>query len=82
MERITDISLRIALLAAALGSLVMLIWMVIELFVPVRWNWYNALAFFSATTLLSAARYLHSSVHAAPSAAGELQRSQDALTAA
>lgn len=80
MERITDISLRIALLAAALGSLVMLIWMFIELFVPVRWNWYNALAFFFATTLLSAARYLHNSVRAAPS--GEPRQSQDALPAA
>ncbi|MEA3010607.1 MAG: hypothetical protein QOJ91_2299 [Sphingomonadales bacterium] len=66
MERVTDISLRIALMAAAVGSLVMLISMVVELFVPLRWNWYNALAFFSATTLLAAARYLHASVRAAP----------------
>lgn len=64
MERITDISLRIALMAAALGSLVMLTMMVVELFVPLRWNWYNALAFFSATTLLAGARFLHSTVRA------------------
>jgi len=39
--------------------------MVIDLFVPVRWNWFNALAFFSATTLLAGARFLHSRVPAA-----------------
>ena len=66
MERLTDISLRVALMAAAIGSLVMLIWMVLHLFLPVRWNWYNALAFFSATTLLSAARFLHNTACAAP----------------
>jgi len=36
----------------------MLALMVMELFVPLRWNWYNALAFFTATTLLSGTRFL------------------------
>lgn len=58
MDRITDLSLRIALTAAALGSVIMLALMVLELFIPLRWNWYNALAFFAATTLLSGTRYL------------------------
>lgn len=58
MERYTETALRAALLAAALGSVIMLALMVIDLFVPLRWNWYNALAFFAATTLLSATRYL------------------------
>ena len=58
MQRITDLSLRIALTAAALGSLIMLALMLIELFLPLRWNWYNALAFFVATTLLSATQFL------------------------
>ena len=62
MERVLDSSLRVALTAAALGSVVMLALMVIDLFVPARWNWYNALAFFAATTFLSATRYLHSLV--------------------
>lgn len=69
MERITDTSLRLALTAAALGSLVMLVLMVIELFIPLRWNWYNALAFFAATTLLSATRYLHGLVRSDPAGA-------------
>ena len=60
MERLLDLSLRIALMVAALGSVIMLALMLLDLFVPVRWNWYNALAFFGATTLLSGARLLHS----------------------
>jgi len=75
MERITDMSLRLAMTAAALGSLIMLILMVIELFVPLRWNWYNAIAFFAATTLLSATRYLLSLVRSQPAVARELQQS-------
>ena len=58
MDRVTDTSLRIASAAAAIGSLIMLALMVMELFVPLRWNWYNALAFFTATTLLSGTRFL------------------------
>lgn len=46
MERYLDISLRVALLVAALGSVIMLALMLIDLFLPARWNWYNALAFF------------------------------------
>lgn len=59
MERILDVSLRVALTVAALGSVIMLALMLIDLFVPARWNWYNALAFFGATTLLAGARLLH-----------------------
>ena len=58
MDRITDLSLRVALTAAALGSVIMLALMVLELFIPLRWNWYNALAFFAATILPSGSRYL------------------------
>jgi len=66
VERYLDISLRIGLLVAALGSVIMLALMLIDLFLPARWNWYNALAFFAATTLLAAARFLHSRAPAAP----------------
>ena len=61
VDRFLDTALRVA----ALGSVIMLGVMVIDLFVPVRWNWFNALAFFSATTLLAGARFLHSRVPAA-----------------
>jgi hypothetical protein len=60
VDRFLDTALRVA----ALGSVIMLGVMVIDLFVPVRWNWFNALAFFSATTLLAGARFLHSRVPA------------------
>jgi hypothetical protein len=73
MDRFLDTSLRVGLAAAALGSVVMLALMVIDLFLPLRWNWYNALAFFSATTLLAGARFLHSAV-ASATAAREAQR--------
>ncbi len=66
MERFMDTSLRVALTAAALGSVVMVGLMVVDLFIPARWNWYNAIAFFSATTLLAGARFLHSRVAPAP----------------
>ena len=66
MDRFLDLSLRIALTVAALGSVIMLALMLLDLFVPVRWNWYNALAFFGATTLLSGARVLHSLAPPAP----------------
>ena len=59
MDHFLDLSLRIALTVAALGSVIMLALMLLDLFIPVRWNWYNALAFFGATTLLSGARVLH-----------------------
>jgi len=72
VERITDLSLRVAVTAAALGSVIMLALMVIELFIPLRWNFYNALAFFAATTLLSATRYLLSLVRSQPAVANEL----------
>lgn len=75
MERITDISLRLATTAAALGSLMMLALMVIELFVPLRWNWYNAIAFFAATTLLSATRYFLGLVRSQPAVTQGLQQS-------
>ncbi len=65
MERYLDAFLRVALTAAALGSVIMLAVMVIDIFIPARWNWYNALAFFSATTFLAGARFLHSRVPAA-----------------
>ena len=73
MDRFLDTSLRVGLTAAALGSVLMLALMVIDLFLPLRWNWYNALAFFSATTLLAGARFLHCSVTSA-AAATEAQR--------
>ena len=60
MDRILDLSLRVALTVAALGSVIMLALMLLDLFIPARWNWYNALAFFGATALLSGARFLHS----------------------
>ncbi|HEY7809306.1 MAG TPA: hypothetical protein VIA98_02880 [Allosphingosinicella sp.] len=59
MDRVTAAALRIGLMAAALGSVIMLALMVSQLFLPVRWNWYNALAFFAATFLLAGARYIH-----------------------
>ena len=62
IDRMLDASLRVALTVAALGSVIMLALMVLDLFVPARWNWYNALAFFFATTLLAGARFLHSRV--------------------
>ena len=58
MEGLTDTALRGALAAAALGSVVMLALMLGDLFMPLRWNWYNALAFFAATTLLAGTRHL------------------------
>ena len=75
MERILDTSLRVALTTAALGSVIMLALMLLNLFVPARWNWYNALAFFGATTCLAAARFLHSLVPPAPAPHNELPRS-------
>ena len=66
MDRITAAALRIGLMAAALGSVIMLALMVFQLFLPVRWNWYNALAFFVATILLAGARYIHTRLCAAP----------------
>jgi hypothetical protein len=59
MERSVDTVLKTALSAAALGSLITLALMLTSLFVPVRWNWYNALAFFGATACLAGARFLH-----------------------
>jgi hypothetical protein len=69
MDRITAAALRIGLMAAALGSVIMLALMVFQLFLPVRWNWYNALAFFVATILLAGARYIHTRLCAVPSEA-------------
>ena len=66
MDRITAAALRIGLMAAALGSVIMLALMVFQLFLPVRWNWYNALAFFVATILLAGARYIHARLCAVP----------------
>jgi hypothetical protein len=60
VERLLDTMLRVALTTAALGSVIMLALMLIDLFFPARWNWYNALAFFAATTLLAGTRFLHS----------------------
>ena len=66
MERLLDTVLRVALTTAALGSVIMLALMLIDLVFPARWNWYNALTFFAATTLLSGARFLHSLVPSMP----------------
>jgi hypothetical protein len=66
MDKLTDAALRVGLMAAALGSVIMLALMVFHLFLPVRWNWYNALAFFAATFLLAGARFIHARVCAAP----------------
>ena len=68
MDQFLDRYLRLALVAATLGSLIMLALMLLHLFIPVRWNWYNALAFFGATVCLAAARSLHGRV--LPPAAG------------
>jgi hypothetical protein len=69
LERLTDTALRLGVMAAALGSMAMLALMVFNLFLPLRWNWYNALAFFAAAFLLSGARYLHARACAVPAAA-------------
>lgn len=68
MDRIIDAILRPAILVAALGSLIMLLKMLLFFFVPTHWNWYNALAFFGATLVLSAARYLISNTRPLPDA--------------
>jgi len=62
VDQFLDRYLRLAVVAAALGSLIMLALMLLNLFIATRWNWYNALAFFAATVCLAAARYLHSRV--------------------
>lgn len=62
MIRPLDNLLALALFIATVGSLVMLSLMVLDLFVPARWNWHNAMAFFVATAALAGARYLHSLV--------------------
>ena len=49
-------------MAAALGSVIMLALMLLDLLVPTRWNWYNAVAFFTATICLAGARLLHSRI--------------------
>jgi hypothetical protein len=69
MDRITGAALKVGLMAAALGSVIMLALMVFQLFLPVRWNWYNALAFFVATFLLAAARYVHTRMCTTPAEA-------------
>lgn len=63
MDNFLGTLLRVATLAAALGSVLMLAVMLLDLFVPARWNWYNALAFFAATVCLSAARHLHAQAY-------------------
>ena len=75
MQRFTDLLLRIALTGAALGSVIMLVLMLIELFVPLRWNWYTALAFFVATTLLSATQFLVGLVRSQPAIVAQDQQS-------
>jgi len=75
VERILDTSLRVALTTAALGSVIMVAVMLLNLFVPMRWNWYTALAFFGATTCLAGARLLHSLVPSASEARNDLRQS-------
>ena len=66
MERITDLVLRVGLLLASLGSAYMLTIMILARFLPIEWNRYNALTFFSATVFLAAARYIEGLIRAQP----------------
>ncbi|WP_260599611.1 hypothetical protein [Sphingomonas endolithica] len=55
MDRVIDLALKISLLLASLGSLLSLTKMVIEQFMPIRYYWWGAVAFFGATIVLTAA---------------------------
>lgn len=55
MNRITDLTLRVSLLLASLGSLISLTKMLLEHFIPTHYYWWAAVAFFGATIVLSAA---------------------------
>ena len=55
MDRSINIILRISLLLASLGSFISLIKMIMEQFMPVRYYWWAAVAFFGATIVLALA---------------------------
>lgn len=55
MDRMINIALRISLLLAAVGSLLSLVKMIIEQFVPISYYWWASVAFFGATVVLAAA---------------------------
>ena len=55
IDRITDIVLKLSLLLASLGSLLSLVKMTIEHFVPIGYYWWASVAFFGATIALAAA---------------------------
>lgn len=54
MDRVTDLSLRISLLLASIGSLLSLTKMLIEHFTPVHYYWWAGVAFYGATIVLAA----------------------------
>lgn len=55
MDRFINIVLKISLLLATVGSLLSLVKMVLEQFMPVHYYWWAAVAFFGATIALAAA---------------------------
>lgn len=58
MQRITETLLRGSLLVAAVGSLLSLTLMVVEIFTPVRYYWWAAVAMFGAMPVIAAALYV------------------------
>lgn len=60
MDRLIDLTLKLSLLLASLGSLLSLAKMMVEHFAPMHYYWWAAVAFFGATLTLSAAIRLRS----------------------
>ena len=55
MDRLIDLTLKVSLLLASLGSLLSLTKMMVEHFTPAHYYWWAAVAFFGATFVLAAA---------------------------
>ena len=55
MDRFIDIALRTALLLASIGSVLSLTQMLVEIFTPVRYYWWAAIAMIGSTVVLAAA---------------------------
>ncbi|SOB80530.1 hypothetical protein SAMN06297144_1107 [Sphingomonas guangdongensis] len=55
VDRITDLTLKLALLLASLGSFLSLVKMTLEHFRPTPYHWWAAVAFFGATLALAGA---------------------------
>lgn len=55
MDRLINIALKTSLLLAAVGSLLSLVKMIMEQFMPVHYYWWAAVAFFGATIALASA---------------------------